>query len=206
MTDPAPESPLLEWGFAGAGLNGDESGDLHVVVVWPHGALIAVIDGLGHGPEAALASRAAASILEERAREPLQALVERCHEGLRKTRGVVMSLASLDSRSATIDWCGIGNVEGMLYRASPVGGRVSEAITTRGGVVGYRLPPFKVTTLPLAPRDVLVLSTDGIRLGFSATLDLAGQPQAIADGIFAGFAKGSDDALVLVARYLGVSA
>jgi negative regulator of sigma-B (phosphoserine phosphatase) len=130
-------------------------------------------------------------------------LFDACHEALRKTRGAVMSLASLDTRSATVDWCGIGNVEGALLRAQPGGGRKSEAITTRGGVVGYRMPNIKVSTLPLHPRDVFILATDGIRSGFVGEVDLDSDPQAIADRVFARYRTNSDDALVLVARYLG---
>jgi serine/threonine protein phosphatase PrpC len=114
-----------------------------------------------------------------------------------------MSLATLDARSASLDWCGVGNVESALFRATPGAGRAREALVCPGGVVGDRLPAAKVTTLPLRPRDVLVMATDGIREDFSDSLDLTGDVQLISDTIFARYAKGSDDALVLVARYLG---
>jgi hypothetical protein len=200
----ATEPRTVEWGWAGAALEGDESGDLHVVAMFPRGALVAVIDGLGHGPEAALAAREAASILEEHAALSVRELVLRCHEGLRKTRGAVMSLASFDTRSSTIEWCGVGNVEGVLLRAGAAG-RGSEAIGTRGGVVGYRLPTLNVSTVTVSTGDLLVLATDGIQLGFSAAVDVDREPQVIADAVFARCAKGSDDALVLAVRYLGMS-
>ena len=141
-------------------------------------------------------------VLRAHAERPLQQLVELCHEALRKTRGVVMSLVYLDSRSRTLDWCGIGNVEGVLLRKL-MSGLKCEAITTRGGVVGYRLPNVKVTTLPIYPGDVLILATDGIRSGFWSAIDADAKPQVIADTVFARHARGTDDALVLVARYLG---
>ncbi|HEY3252745.1 MAG TPA: hypothetical protein VGJ91_02315, partial [Polyangiaceae bacterium] len=101
---------VIDWAWAGLAFESGVSGDLHVVEALPHGALIAVIDGLGHGPEAAAAARAAAAILHARAELSVQELLELCHEGLRKTRGAVMTLASLDTRSSTIDCCGVGNV------------------------------------------------------------------------------------------------
>jgi serine phosphatase RsbU (regulator of sigma subunit) len=195
----------VEWGHAGVGLDGGPSGDLHLVVKLPGGLLLAVTDGLGHGPEAAAASERAAVILREQAERPLRDLVESCHEELRRTRGVVMSLVYIDGRSRTLEWCGIGNVEGVLLRASRTNGRTSEAISNRGGVVGYRLPSIKVGTLPVFPGDVLILATDGIRSGFSSDVDVEAAPQAIADSVFAKHARGTDDALVLVARYLGVA-
>lgn len=45
--------------------------------------------------------------------------------------------------------------------------------------------------------------TDGIRSGFTADLAIASSPQEIAETILARFTKGSDDAHVVVARYLG---
>ena len=204
IDSPSPATTMLEWAWAGAALEGDESGDRHVVAPLPHGALLAVIDGLGHGSEAARAACVAASILQGHAALPVQDLVARCHEGLRQTRGCVMSLASLDVRVANLDWCGIGNVECALFRAMPGTGRAREALVCPGGVVGDRLPATKVTSVSLRPRDVLVMATDGIREDFVDSLDLGGDAQLIADTIFARYAKGSDDALVLVARYLGV--
>jgi negative regulator of sigma-B (phosphoserine phosphatase) len=204
MTDsPSAPNTVVEWAWAGAGLDGDESGDCYVVASLPHGALLAVIDGLGHGPEAARASCAAAAILQDHAALPIGDLLARCHEGLRQTRGCVMSLATVDARAASIDWCGVGNVESALFRATPGAGRAREALVCPGGVVGYRLPATKVSKVSLRARDVLVMATDGIREDFSDSLDLTGDAQLIADAIFTRYARGSDDALVLVARYLG---
>jgi negative regulator of sigma-B (phosphoserine phosphatase) len=197
------QSAVLDWGWAGAALEGDESGDLHVVVALPHGALLAVIDGLGHGPEAADAARTAATILRDDAGFAVQELLERCHEGLRGTRGAVMSLVALDSRSSTIDWFGVGNVEGLLFHVDGAGRRSHQAISARGGVLGYRLPPVKIGTLRVFSGDVLVLASDGIRADFALELPLEWEPQAIADWLLARYGKASDDALVLVARYLG---
>ncbi|HEX2736089.1 MAG TPA: SpoIIE family protein phosphatase [Polyangiaceae bacterium] len=199
---PSNEQPIIEWGWAGAPVEGDESGDLHFVALAPGAALVALIDGLGHGPEAALAAREAAAILDAEPMLPVRELIERCHQGLHKTRGVVMSIVSLHAQSSTIEWCGVGNVEGILLRA-PASASPSEAIGTRGGVVGFRLPPLHVSSVPISPLDVLVLATDGIRSGFSDVIDLDFEPQQIADTVLARCAKGSDDALVLVARYLG---
>ena len=196
-------SSVIDWAWAGAPFDGSESGDLHVVALLPHGALLAVIDGLGHGPEAALAAREAAAVLRANAERPVLDLIERCHERLRKTRGAVMSLVSLDTRSATIDCCGVGNVEGVLFRAHTGSGRKRETIPLRGGVVGYRLPVTKVSTQEVSAGDVLILVSDGIQSSFSDKIELDSQPQLIADAILAQCAKGSDDALVLVVRYLG---
>src|SRR5689334_21723728 len=92
----APASPI-EWGLATRPSLGEaESGDLHVVAAFSGGVLVAVLDGLGHGPEAALASRVAAATLHDNLGEPVTVLMERCHAALHGTRGAVLSLAVIE--------------------------------------------------------------------------------------------------------------
>lgn len=203
MAATSQEPSVLEWGWAGSALE-SESGDLHVVVPFQAGALVALIDGLGHGPEAAEAAQAAVALLEERAGDPVLSLVERCHQGLRKTRGVAMSLASFNARDSSMTWTGIGNVDSVLLRGG-LQGRAATAILLRGGVVGYHLPPLRADTVPVSPGDILIMATDGIRGGFTDGLCVDGHPGDIAESVLARFSKGSDDAHVVVARYLGPS-
>jgi hypothetical protein len=198
-------SPVVEWAWAGSALEGGVSGDRHLVVAQPQGAVLAVIDGLGHGPSAAEASCEAVWILEAHATRPLLDLVERCHAGLRHTRGAVMCLARLDASTSTLEWCGVGNVEGVLMRWDRGCDQRDETVMNRGGVVGYRLPPLRASTCAAHPRDVLVLATDGIALGFAAAVERGAEPESIVSAVMAGHAKGTDDALVLVARFKGTS-
>lgn len=195
--------PVIEWAWAGRAFTaGDESGDLHVVIPLPNGALLAVIDGLGHGPEArAAACEAAAVLAKDPARPPLE-LIQRCHEAMRKTRGAVMSVARIHAADSALEWCGVGNVEALLLRADRAL-RGTESVVSRGGVVGYRLPTLKASRVALCPRDVLFMATDGIASDFSSDLSLEAAPQSLANEILANYAKANDDSLVLVARYLG---
>src|SRR5205085_193860 len=80
--------------------------------------VVARDDGPGHGADAAHGARMAAAILEAHSEEPPLALILRCHEALRSTRGVVMSLAALDAARRSMTWLGIGNVQGILLRDS----------------------------------------------------------------------------------------
>lgn len=191
----------LDWAVAGEPLAGeDRSGDQHLVVPLPAGALLAVIDGLGHGPEAFEAASVAVAALAEHPQAPLRSLVERCHQALRRTRGVVMTVASI-GRDGRMEWLGVGNVEGLVVRAGRTIGH--EGILLRGGVVGQALPILRPATVALRRGDVVVLATDGIRDGFAGSIDPAEDPRAIASRVLAEHARGGDDALVLVARYRG---
>ncbi len=201
---PKNSAELMDYGIAARAL-GDarESGDLCGVMPIPNGLLVAVADGLGHGYEAALASRIAIAALEVHCRRPLDWLLEHCHQTLMRTRGVAMCLASLDSLGGTLTWISIGNVEGVLLRAGENGAREREHVMMRSGVVGHRLPPPRTTTLPLRSGDLLIFATDGVREGFDKGVSLDGRPQEIADGILARYGKVTDDALVLVGRWRG---
>jgi hypothetical protein len=196
--------PLIAWGAAARPLQGEaESGDLHVVQPFPKGVLVAAVDGLGHGPEAAAAARSAVLTLEGYAHEPVISLVKRCHERILRTRGVVMSLASFNTPDSTMTWLGVGNIEGVLLRADATASPARERILLRGGVVGCQLPVLHASILPVTRGDVLIFATDGIRGGFVEDVTLSDPPQRIAEQILARCAGGTDDALVLVARYLG---
>src|ERR1700736_5222511 len=73
-------------------------GDMHVCKIVSHGVVVAALDGIGHRDDAADASKIACATLEAYAKEPLILTVRYCHERLRSTRGVVMSVASFDVR------------------------------------------------------------------------------------------------------------
>src|SRR5438046_1526422 len=116
MRTQASTDVTLDWGVAGRALAGQlESGDRHLVQPFPGGTLVGVVDALGHGEDAAAAAKIAIATLEEHAHEPVVSLVQHCHTALRRTRGVVMTLVSIESRTGSLTWVGVGNVEGLLF-------------------------------------------------------------------------------------------
>jgi serine/threonine protein phosphatase PrpC len=181
---------------------GTKSGDSHVVRQLPEGVLAAVIDGVGHGNEAADAARIAGSTLTASPPEDAVSLVWRCHEALKDTRGVVMTVLCF-SPGGAMTWVAVGNIEGVVFRCDPSGRTHANHVVLRGGVVGHRLPPLRAECLTLLPYDTVILATDGIRPEFSDELVPGDEPQAVADRILARYRKGTDDALVLVVRCLG---
>jgi len=140
-------------------------------------------------------------ILKTHAGEPVIALAERCHGGLRFTRGAVMSLAAFDLRHNLLTWLGIGNVQGALRRFGILDG-TAELLLLRPRVVGSQLPALRASVLPVVRGDVLVLATDGVRSGFALPVTAREAPLA-AQAILDRHNKQTDDALVLVARYQG---
>lgn len=197
--------PQVEYGVAKFILPGQgESGDRHLICRSQNGILLATIDGIGHGEEAANAAKAASSVLASHVDEPIISLVERCHERLRLTRGVVLSLAFVDVLHGMMTWLGVGNVQGVLMRAGARKGTMQELLLLRAGVVGSQLPPLQAAVLPVARGDTLIFVTDGVRSEFVESLLGLENPQRAADRILELYQSGIDDALVLVARLNGI--
>jgi phosphoserine phosphatase RsbX len=193
---------IVEIGVAMRPLAGEFScGDVPVATPLARGLLVAAVDGVGHGADAASAAQMAAGILQEHAEEALVSLVMRCHEALRKGRGAVMSIAAVDARRGVVTWIGVGNVIGALLHGP--GSEVAEKdLLLRGGVVGATsLPALQPEVVEVSPGDTLVLATDGIASAFSRDLARNLPPQRAADAILQRHGTETDDALVVVMRF-----
>lgn len=198
------DRPTVEWGVAARCKRGEiTSGDLAVVAPFADGTLVAAIDGLGHGEEAARAARAAGDVVREHPGSDLVRLLTRCHQALSGTRGAAISLAFVSASNNTLTWLGVGSVEGRLMSAELADTRPKGSLALARGVPGHELPKMGSSTLDLRAGDVLLLATDGIGRAFSRSRDVSGPPRAIADRILEDCWKPSDDALVVAARFLG---
>jgi phosphoserine phosphatase RsbX len=170
------------------------------------GALIGVLDGLGHGAEAAEAAKRGVDVLRSRRTEPLDVLIHRCHSALSGTRGAAMTLARIDYRSDTLSWIGIGNVAADLVAKHPGGVEVRSSARLAGGIVGYRIPEtLTPQEVPIRPGDLMVMASDGIVEDHLDDIDFSASSLTIADQILHRHIKGNDDALVLAARHRGAS-
>lgn len=200
------KTSVVEWSVRSRTLPGESfCGDRCLVMeVW-EGVLIAVIDGIGHGEEAAKAAEVAAHTIEENATRSFSSLLQQCHAELQKTRGVVLSLAFLDNQR-TMTWMGVGNVEGRLVRRRVQYAEKTESLLLRPGVLGgdtEMLPAFYPRGVALVRGDLLVMATDGVKNDFADDIDVAAGPKKIAEDIIANKSRLNDDALVFVGRYTG---
>lgn len=192
----------LEWAVAQRTLPGESvSGDRHVVLTHRRGATLAVIDGIGHGAEAAKAADLAANTLRLAPESSLLAHLNRCHLALSQSRGAVMTLAEFNLRDSTLTLCGVGNVEAVLVRAAHGSGSTAvESALLRGGVIGDQLPAPHASVIPVRAGDVLIMASDGVRTDPTRDLAWRSSLQHLADQMLERNFKGSDDALVLLAR------
>jgi serine phosphatase RsbU (regulator of sigma subunit) len=179
-----------------------ETGDSYLVEQFAGGALVAVIDGLGHGPKAAIPAQLAVETLKANPQSAPEVLIERCHRALRSTRGAVVSIASIDTTTRTMVWLGVGNVTGILLRGEPNADPARVYLHLRGGIVGYNLPSLRQFSVTVQEGDTLILATDGVRSGFVEDIPLGMRPQQLADHLLEHYQRETDDTLVLVARFM----
>ena len=157
-------------------------------------SLLAVLDGLGHGPRAATASEAAGDYIRENPKLPLERMVRGCDAAIRHTRGVAMAVIRIHHAGMLLEHVGVGNVE--------VTSRSVEKVrpVPQPGIVGGRLRRVMVTEFRLHPGDVIVMHSDGIsRLHELEPLIRPGAEQT-AEAILGSAGLAHDDASCLVVR------
>jgi phosphoserine phosphatase RsbX len=197
--DEAGTTAAIDWAAAWRPLPGEPaSGDAFAVVETEGSTLVAAIDGLGHGPEAAAAAETAREAIRECPGYPLPDLFELLHERLKRSRGVVVTLVRVWPGRDELEWAAVGNVEARVLPADL--GEPAHAVLSRGGVVGHQMPAIAPGRVAAARGALLVLATDGVDPGFADALDRTRPPAEIARMLLENHGRDSDDALVLVAR------
>ncbi|MDN3358252.1 SpoIIE family protein phosphatase [Actinomadura sp. DC4] len=167
---------------------------------------VAVVDGLGHGVEAAEARRAALELLEQQPALDTAGLLREIDVGLRVTRGAAAAIAQIDGWSRQLSFAGMGNVTGRLFRPG-----ADQMLVSRPGILGAnhgvgvaaRPRLHRVVAADWAAPASLILHTDGITSRWNAG-DYPGadrhHPAVLAALIWRDALRGNDDATVVVVR------
>lgn len=194
---PPARAAAAELGVAARTHSGEVvSGDLHFLQHFPHGLLLGLIDGLGHGQHAYAAAHTAAAACAANPAAPLEHVLRACHFACLSTRGVVLTLVRLDLAIGQLDWVGVGNVDAFLIR----GQTQRKSLRLWAGLVGQRLPEVRVESLPVAAGDLIVMATDGIKSGFAEDIRASDSVGRIASLTMATYFRDTDDATVVALR------
>lgn len=167
-------------------------------VEWRGGhCIILVVDGLGHGPDAAAASRAAVDTLRTHPQLAPAALIEFAHGALRSTRGAALAVADLNL-AGEVRYAGVGNIAGMVRAPDDVRHMVSHA-----GIVGHEVRKIQEFVYPWSQDSLLVMHSDGLATHWN--LDqypglMSRHPSLVAGVLYRDFARGRDDVTVVVAK------
>ena len=189
----------LHWAVAGASKFPDrDSGDGHMIVQGTDKIVFAVVDGSGSGPKAAAATDMCLTALQYAIHDRLESDFEACHNCMKQNRGAAMGIAHVDIGTGVMSWASVGDVYGVRYRDSLDPRGRSTIILRRPGILGVRYDGILPQRLPLAPGDVVVLSTDGITQDFGHRVCQSNSAEDLAELILTGHGKPADDSLVLV--------
>jgi anti-sigma regulatory factor (Ser/Thr protein kinase) len=195
------ELPSFPMDVAGVNIPkpGEEvAGDAWDASLTPRGLRVMVVDGLGHGPFAREAAQQALSVFRSTLSDPPVQVLTACHAALRATRGAAVALAEVDVGTREIRFAGVGNVAAVVRGASE-----SQHLVSVNGTVGLGTFRTREFRYPWPEDGTLVLATDGLQTRWSFDDHpglIARDPAVIAAVLYREYARGRDDATVVVAR------
>jgi negative regulator of sigma-B (phosphoserine phosphatase) len=153
--------------------------------------MLALVDSLGHGPEAAKVTKSAIERLGGVSlQSPLLQIMEDLHLQLRGSRGAAATVCLI--RNGKISACGVGNVE---IRST----ETAIPFVFSPGILGARVQKFRVCEAELRAGTRLVLFSDGISTRLRLDLVRSLSPKEACAAIIEKNRKAEDDATVLVA-------
>jgi anti-sigma regulatory factor (Ser/Thr protein kinase) len=190
-------------GFQIAGLSIPAAGETECGDAWsvehrPGSATLLVVDGLGHGPDAAIAAREAVQSFDGAPGLPPIHRVEVLNQALRATRGAAVAVAHIDASRKLVRFAGLGNISAAIYAGESVRHLVSQH-----GTAGQGTRRIEEYTYPWDDRSVLVMHSDGIATRHDLTTYpglLERHPGLVAGVLYRDFARGRDDVTAVVAR------
>lgn len=156
-------------------------------------------DGLGHGVNAHEAvSDAIAAFTACRATSPVEVL-RHIHEDVKKTRGLVATVAYLDYTAQKWFMCGVGNISTSLYT-----GLAAKNYTPYNGIIGHNIPrTLNDSVLVLEKYQTLIMHSDGLKARWNLS-ELTGllkyEPNVISAALYKENARHNDDMTVFAAK------
>ena len=185
-----------------AGLSVAKSGEQVCGDAWAshaddHGCTVFVIDGLGHGSDAALAAQEALRQFQRSRGASVAEIVQAVHLAIRHTRGGAVAAARIDRAAGTVSFAGLGNIAGALV--APSGQR--RHMVSLNGIAGHNARKVQAFEYP-ATGGLLVMHSDGIGTGWTPDRYPGFtrlHPLLLAGLLYRDFARARDDATVVVA-------
>jgi anti-sigma regulatory factor (Ser/Thr protein kinase) len=177
----------------------EECGDAWAISQADDLVKIIVADGLGHGPDAAVASIAAINVMRNAPQLRSAALMEAMHQALRPTRGAAVALMEIEITHGLVNFIGIGNISACIIDQEN-----RKQLVSHNGIVGNNMRKVQQFSMPWSRGALSILCSDGIGTQWDL-LKYPGlyfrHPALIAGVIFRDFIRVRDDATVVVLRH-----
>jgi anti-sigma regulatory factor (Ser/Thr protein kinase) len=117
-------------------------------------------DGLGHGKEASIAVNAAIDAVKLCFEETPVEMIRYIHQSVKRTRGLVGTVAVLDLKERLWKVLGVGNITTRMYSPSGLG----KTHNSYNGIIGHNIPnTMKAQEVAYEPGQMLQMCSDGIR-------------------------------------------
>ena len=175
------------------------SGDAVFFQPLEHGLFAAIVDVLGHGPDAHELTHVIHDFLERHATADVAGLMTRLHQRLKGTRGAAVGLCAIDSAVGAVEYVGIGNTSLRKF------GESETRLVSKDGVVGQNMRTPLLQSLKLESGDVIVLYTDGVSDRFTGAeypSVVHHAPKDVVRVILDRFGKDHDDSACIAIRYV----
>ena len=176
----------------------EESGDGWAVDDQPGRSCILIVDGLGHGPQAAEAAAVALNVFEDKSTLPPAEIVREQHAALAHTRGAALAVTLLDTEAREVRYAGVGNTSGVILE-----GADAHHLISHNGIVGHELRRVQEFSYAWPRGATLLLHSDGLASWRSSNAYpglLARHPAVIAGVLYRDLSRGYDDVTVLVTK------
>jgi anti-sigma regulatory factor (Ser/Thr protein kinase) len=171
------------------------NGDAYFIKKYGDHAVIAVLDGIGHGDKASEASGIALKVIEDKFRDDLEQVVLTMHRKLHGSRGCVIGIVRMN-KEGKIEYLGVGNIRAQIYTSE-----LYKRLVSFDGLVGSNLRTLRTDILTLSTPCLVVLHSDGISSFNFEDKKIVYRPvMEIAKEAFEQHKKSSDDATLLIAR------
>jgi anti-sigma regulatory factor (Ser/Thr protein kinase) len=175
------------------------TGDGFCVKRTGHSLMVFFADGLGHGPHAQAAVGTAREFFRTSPEVDPVEILRSMHANVRKTRGLVGTVAVLDLKEKRWRLCGVGNIITRLY-----GGMMFKHYMSYNGIIGLNIPnSMKETVIEAERNQQLIMCSDGIR----SRWDLTKYPSifkydsmVLAAALYKDFNRGNDDTSILIGK------
>jgi anti-sigma regulatory factor (Ser/Thr protein kinase) len=159
-----------------------------------------LVDGLGHGWEAAEAAKQAVNIFRKRVHSRPSEILGYIHDGLKKTRGAVAAVVEICPRQGSLVYAGVGNISAVI-----MSGGTSRSLVSHNGTLGVAAPRIQEFKSEWPADCVFVIHSDGLqsRWDLSSTSYpglLARHPALIGGALLRDFRRQRDDASVVVVK------
>jgi anti-sigma regulatory factor (Ser/Thr protein kinase)/serine/threonine protein phosphatase PrpC len=173
------------------------SGDAVIVDRRDNTVFLALIDGLGHGPNANQIAMSAQQYLRTSWEEDLPSTAKALHQQLNGTDGAAAGMATLDLASRELRYLGVGNVMLRILGPSP------QRLSYTEGTLGAQIRVLRPEVVRLGRDDVALMFSDGVSdrvRNEGAAVSKFGAMKSLVRRLVQQYGKSHDDASCVAVR------